>query len=61
MATHDINLAARVCDNIVLMIGDGETLVGNAVDVLTEDNLAKAYDCPIARVENEGRTLFYPL
>jgi ABC-type cobalamin transport system ATPase subunit len=43
------------------MIGDGETLVGKAVDVLTEENLAKAYDCPIARVENEGRTLFYPL
>ena len=61
MATHDINLAARVCDNIVLMIGDGETLVGNAVDVLTEYNLGKAYDCPIARVEHEGRTLFYPL
>jgi len=61
MATHDINLAARVCDNIVLMIGDGETLVGNALDVLTEDNLGKAYDCPIARVKHEGRTLFYPL
>lgn len=60
MATHDINLAARVCDNIVLMIGDGVTLVGKAVDVLTEENLAKAYDCPIARVEHEGRTLFYP-
>ncbi|HAT58820.1 MAG TPA: ABC transporter ATP-binding protein, partial [Gammaproteobacteria bacterium] len=52
---------ARVCDNIVLMIGDGETLVGNALDVLTEDNLGKAYDCAIARVEHEGRTLFYPL
>ena len=61
MATHDINLAARVCDNIVLMVSDVETLVGSAEEILTEETLGRAYDCPIARVEHKGRTLFYPV
>ena len=61
MATHDINLAARVCDNFVLMISDVETLVGSAEEVLTEETLGRAYECPIARVEHKGRTLFYPV
>ena len=61
MATHDINLAARVCDNIVLMVSDAETLVGSTEEILTEETLGRAYDCPIARVEHKGRTLFYPV
>ena len=61
MATHDINLAARACDNIVLMVTDGEALVGSAEEILTQEHLGRAYDCEIARIEHEGRTLFYPV
>ncbi len=60
MATHDINLAARLCDFIVLMVRDGETLIGGAEQILTSENLSRAYDCNIAVVEHNGRKLFYP-
>lgn len=60
MATHDINLAARFCENIILMLEGGETLVGTADEVLTEGNLSEAYGCEIRVLSNDDRRLFYP-
>lgn len=41
---HDINLAARFCTRIILM-KDGQIIAeGSTKDVLTKDNLKKAYD-----------------
>ena len=60
MATHDINLAARFCDNIVLLMKNGEYLSGRNEDILTEENLSRAYDCPVRSVRAEGFTLHYP-
>jgi iron complex transport system ATP-binding protein len=60
MATHDINLAFRFCENIILLLEDGESLVGRSKDVLTENNLSQAYGCNIKSVSNGDRRLFYP-
>ncbi len=60
MATHDINLAARFCDNIVLLMKNGEYLSGPNQDILTEKNLSRAYDCPVRSISAEGFTLHYP-
>ena len=60
MATHDINLAFRFCENIILLLKDGESLVGKSVDVLTEENLRQAYGCHIKSVSNGEHRLFYP-
>ena len=60
MATHDINLAFRFCENIILLLEGGESLVGRSVDVLTEENLSQAYDCPIKSVSSGEHRLFYP-
>ena len=60
MATHDINLAFRFCENIILLLADGESLVGKSVDVLTEENLSQAYGCPIKSVSSGDHRLFYP-
>ena len=60
MATHDINLAARFCDNIVLLMKNGEYLSGRNEDILTEENLSRAYDCPVRSLRAEGFTLHYP-
>ncbi len=60
MATHDINLAARFCEQILLLIGDGSFVYGSADSVLTEDNLSAAFACPIRRVNSDNRLVFFP-
>lgn len=60
MATHDINLAARFCDQILLLLGDGEFVLGTCAQVLTEEHLGRAYGCAIRRIELEGRAVFFP-
>jgi iron complex transport system ATP-binding protein len=59
LATHDINLAARLCDHFVLMLSDGETLAGPAKTVLTAEYLSQAYDCEIAQAQAQTGPLFY--
>ena len=60
MATHDINLAARFCEYIILLMGDGEFVNGPTEAVLTSENLSKAFDCEIGSIVGQGRTFFYP-
>lgn len=60
MATHDINLAARFCEQIVLLLDEGESLTGHRDEVLTEEHLSAAYHCRIRRISNGGLSLFYP-
>ena len=60
MATHDINLAARFCDQILLLLGDGEFVLGSCAQVLTQEHLSRAYACEIRRIELEGRAVFFP-
>ncbi|MEX0963657.1 MAG: ABC transporter ATP-binding protein [Pseudohongiellaceae bacterium] len=60
MATHDINLAARFCENIILLLEGGNSLVGKSIEVLTEKNLSNAYGCPIRSVRSDEHQLFYP-
>ena len=61
MATHDINLAARYCDQIMLLTGDGECVMGTAAEVLTSNNLSHAYGCEIRSVStDDGRQIFFP-
>lgn len=60
MATHDINLAARFCDQILLLSGDGEFLLGATQEILTPENLSRAYGCGIKQVAYEGGSVFFP-
>ncbi len=61
MATHDINLAARYCEQILLLYGEGKFALGRCADVLTAQNLSRAYDCEIREFEIEkGRSVFFP-
>lgn len=60
MATHDINLAARFCDKIILLTRDGGILTGSRQEVLTDENLSEAYDCPIRSIVSDDFVLFYP-
>jgi ABC-type cobalamin/Fe3+-siderophores transport system ATPase subunit len=61
MATHDINLASRICDHVLLLKEDGAYEVGAAAQVLTENNLSSAYDCEIRRIDSDAGVFFTPV
>ena len=60
MATHDINLAARFCDRILLLMGDGQHLEGPVNEVLTESALSQAFQFDIQKISHQGHQLFFP-
>ena len=58
MSLHDINLAARFCNRVLLLFGAGETLLGPAELVLTPENLTRLYHTPVTAVAWQGGRLF---
>jgi len=60
MTLHDVNLAARFCDHLLLLFGDGATLHGATGDVLSVDNLERLYGHPIECLADGDRQVFLP-
>ncbi|MDP1680568.1 MAG: ABC transporter ATP-binding protein [Burkholderiales bacterium] len=61
MVLHDVNLATRYCDYVLLLFGEGETLQGPTRELLTEANLARLYQHPMCRVPTDAGDFFYPM
>ncbi len=57
---HDVNLAARFCDHVLLLFGDGITLHGATPDVLNEDNLARLLLHPMQQAVSSYGKMFIP-
>ncbi len=60
MALHDVNLAARFCDHVVLIFHDGEVMHGPADEFLEPNHLSCLYHHPIRVVDIDGRRAFLP-
>lgn len=60
LTVHDVNLAARFADRLLLVFGDGETLCGTAREVLTPAHLSRLYRVPVQSVDWPGGQLFVP-
>lgn len=52
---HDLNLAARACDELVLLDRGRVVASGPSDDVLEPHLLSEVYRCEVARVEHGGR------
>lgn len=61
MATHDINLASRICDHVLLLDEEGSYEAGTTAEVLTEAKLSSAYDCEIRRIDSDAGVFFTPV
>ena len=57
MALHDVNLAARYCDN-VLLLGRGTASAGPAEELLTSERLSALYGVPLRSLREDGRSVF---
>ncbi|MGC9444165.1 MAG: ABC transporter ATP-binding protein [Candidatus Methanospirareceae archaeon] len=61
MAIHDLNLAARFADKIVLMNGGGILSVGNPATVITPENIRLVFKVDADVYEKEGKLHVVPL
>ena len=60
MSLHDINLAARFCDHLILLFGDGEVALGPVEDMLQEEYLHRLYRHCIVKIETPAGRAFLP-
>jgi iron complex transport system ATP-binding protein len=62
-AIHDLSLAARFCDRLLLLSGGRIVAAGLPVEVITESNLAHhfALNARVRRDEETGGLIIYPL
>lgn len=60
LALHDLNLAARFCDDLALL-HDGRIFAAGPPDaILTSENLRTVYDVEVSVIEHDGRLLVIP-
>ncbi len=61
MALHDVNLAARYCDHVLMLYGDGHWQAGPAAELLDETSLSRLYGHPMMCIAApDGRRAFLP-
>src|SRR5262249_8680197 len=57
MALHDVNLAARCCDH-VLLLDRGTARAGPAEELLTSERLSALYGLPLRSLRDGERSVF---
>ncbi len=60
LVLHDLVFAARYCDRLLLLFGDGRYAAGTRDEVLDERNLAALYGFPVQMREVDGERVFLP-
>ncbi|MCM0614109.1 ABC transporter ATP-binding protein [Marinobacter sediminum] len=60
MCLHDLNLAARWCDHLLLMYPGGEACWGEAETMLVPSALEQLYGQKLVTVEADGAPVFVP-
>ena len=58
---HDLNLALRYCDNVVLMRDGMVDVQGAPQDVFTPDRLQRIFELDVSLVAHQGHRLVHPL
>ncbi|TDB05184.1 ABC transporter ATP-binding protein [Halomonas marinisediminis] len=60
MCLHDLNLAARWCDHLLLLYPDGQACWGPAQEMLVPEALERLYGQRLASAEIDGAPVFVP-
>ncbi|MDR0717975.1 MAG: ABC transporter ATP-binding protein [Azoarcus sp.] len=60
MALHDIAMAARYADSVILLDGEGGATTGTSAETLTAERLSRAFGHPLRRAEIDGKAVFLP-
>ncbi len=60
MAIHDVNLADRYCDHVLMIFENGEIKSGTTEELLQTDSLSKLYGYPVEKHSIDSGSLFVP-
>ena len=60
MVVHDINLAARYADHVLLLLGNGESRLGKKEQILETGVLERLYRHPLTRVDTPQGPAWLP-
>ncbi|MBF0193993.1 MAG: ABC transporter ATP-binding protein [Magnetococcales bacterium] len=60
MVLHDINLASRFCDHLLLLHDSGNYESGKLEVIMDEVKLSKVYGHPIKRIQSNNRDYWFP-
>lgn len=60
MIVHDVNLALRFCDHLLLLHGDGQTQQGHTGAIATAETLTQLYRQPVTRLDGPHGPVFVP-
>ena len=60
MSLHDINLAARFCNRILMLFGDGSSAHGESAEMLQPETLSRLYRVPVRVLPWEGGKAYLP-
>jgi iron complex transport system ATP-binding protein len=60
LVLHDINLALRCCDHLLLLHGDGRWESGRAAELASAERLSVLYGQPLRAIDGDGRRYFTP-
>jgi iron complex transport system ATP-binding protein len=58
---HDVNLAARFCDHVIILNGNSEVVHGSAAQVLSEESIRTAFRHPVTRLSGPAGPYFIPV
>lgn len=61
MVMHDLVLANRYCDHVLLLFGDGSYAMGSRDEMMTEANLRLLYGFPVKVCTVGGDSVFLPV
>lgn len=59
MALHDVNLALRFCDHVLMLMPGGEVVAGPTATLLNAENVSRLYQHTMQLMEQNGKRLFY--
>ncbi len=60
LVLHNLTLASRFCDRLLLLRDGGALAEGDSAEVLAPDNLARAYGVEARRFSSDGQTAVVP-
>lgn len=58
MALHDINLAMRYCDHLLLLQGNGNCLAGPVKEIATTEHISELYQHPMSCLQGPHGAVF---
>ena len=60
MILHDVNLAARFCDHVLMLFGNGEVKTGASDRLMNTETLSELYRHPLKHIKGELHDFYLP-